>query len=88
MKLLNKIMIRSQLLLTSSLSILKHRAKKPAQVVAFFKLLTSAFPLLKLLEEHRNHVLQSGSPLLLGDRGINESFFTLFSIKNLKQPKQ
>ena len=65
-KLLNKIMIRSQLLLTSLLSILKHRAKKPAQVVAF-KLLTSAFPLLKFLEEHRNHVLQSSSPLLLGD---------------------
>ena len=60
------------------------RTKKSAEVVAF-KLLTSAFPLLKLRKEHRHHVLQSCSPLLLGDGGINESFFTLFSIKKKKQ---
>ena len=59
------------------------RTKKPPEVVTF-KLLTTACPHLKLLEEHRNHVLQSCSPLLLGDGGIDESFFSLFSIKKTK----
>ena len=59
------------------------RTRRPPEVVTF-KLLTTACPHLKLLKEHRNHVLQSCSPLLLGDGGIDETFFSLFSVKKTK----
>ena len=60
--------------------------RRPLEVVAF-NLLTSASPHLRLLEEHRDHVLRGCTPLLLGDGGINETFNSLFAMNGNKKSK-
>ena len=60
--------------------------KKPMEVV-MFKLLTSPHPHLELLQDHRDHVLRTCSPLLCGDGGIEDAFYTLFYSKMKKSQR-